>query len=272
MTMMQMAQSSTSRLSAWTDKRPVPASTPGAEPLSLMDLLWNRLDGMFIGTWAAKFTSASTLDNWRESWAQAFCDAGITPQEVSKGLRALRDCKYPPVIGEFLAACRPQLSPEQAFYEAIEQMPKRRKPREVDGQLVAGDTWSEPAIFWAAARLGKDLFNGQYQQIRTRWERVLKIEREKPPRAVPKVVLALPPPSPKPAIAPEEQKRLISEMLALVGKPPPKPSAGRRTIALTDEDMAGRKRAMAQLLEAGLQARAQSNEGSNSQHAGKELA
>jgi hypothetical protein len=270
MNSMQTAQSSTSRLNQWTDKRPAAATSPGAEPLSLMDLLWNRLDGMFVGTWASKFTSAATLDNWRDSWAQAFCDEGITPHEVSIGLRALRGHKFPPVIGEFLAACRPQLSPEQAYHEAVEQMPKRLKPREVDGMLVAGDTWSEPAIYWAAARMGTELFRVNYVQLRTRWERVLKIERTKP-RPVPQIMRALPPPSPKPAIEPKEQKRIIAELLATVGKPSAKPADGRRTIALSDEDMAGRKRAMAQLLAAS-QARAQSNEGSNPQHAGKTLA
>lgn len=269
MNMMQAAPSSTSRLSQWTDKRPA-AATPGSEPLSLMDLLWNRLDGMFVGTWASKFTSAATLDNWRDSWAQAFCDEGITPKEVSLGLRALRGNKFPPVIGEFIAACRPLLSPEQAFDEAVEQMKKRRNPREVDGQLVASDTWSEPAIYWTAARLGTDLFRSEYKQVRSRWERLLKIERTKS-RPVPKVVRALPPPASKPSIAPEEQKRIVGELLALVGKPSAKPADGRRTIALSDEDMADRKRAMAQLL-ASSQDRAQSNEGSHSERTGKTLA
>lgn len=271
MNMMQTATSSTSRLNEWTEKR-LAATTAGAEPLSLMDLLWNRLDGMFIGTWAAKFTSAETLDNWREGWAQAFCDEGITPKEISIGLRALRRSKFPPGIGEFIEACRPQLSPEKAYDEAFEQMKKRHHPRKVGGQLVAGDVWSEPAIYWAAARLGVDLFRMDYKQLRHRWERLLKVEREKPPTPVPEVVLALPAPSPEPAIAPAEQKRIISELLAKVGKPTPKPSPGRRTIALNDDDLTQRKRAFEELLAQSQQARAQSNEGSHSHNAGKTLA
>lgn len=264
MTMIQAASLSTSRLNEWTEKR-LAATTPGADPLSLMDLLWNRLDGMFIGIWASKFTSPETLDNWRDSWAQAFCDEGITPKEVSTGLRELRRSKYPPGIGEFIEACRPQLSPEKAYDEAFEQMKKRHHPRKVDGQLVAGDVWSEPAIYWAAARLGVDLFRMEYKQLRPRWERLLKIEREKPKVPVPKVVLALPPPAAAPAISEKEQKRIVGEMLAMVGKPTPKPSAGRRTIAPNDDDLTQRKRAFEELLAHAQQARAQSNEGTHSQ-------
>lgn len=270
MTMMQAASPSMSRLSEWTEKR-LPATAPGADPLSLMDLLWNRLDGMFIGIWAAKFTSAETLDNWREGWAQAFCDEGITPKEISIGLRALRRSKYPPGIGEFIEACRPQLSPEKAYDEAVEQMKKRQHPREVDGKLVAGDVWSEPAIYWAAARLGTDLFRMEFKQLRPRWERLLKVARENP-RPVPEVVRALPAPRAEPSIKPAEQKRIIGEMLAMVGKPPPKPSAGRRTIAPNDDDLTQRKRAIEELLAQSQLARAQKNEGSHSHDAGKTLA
>lgn len=134
--------------------------------LSLMDHLFNRLDGMYPHKWRSAFPSEHAICNWREAWADAFIDAGITPQQVADGIRACeRMYAWPPSITEFLKACAPQLDAEAAFSEACEQMRLRE-----DGR----DQWSHRAVYWAAVEFGTwDLRNASWQTAKGRWMRLL---------------------------------------------------------------------------------------------------
>lgn len=269
----KMTTSSTSPLSVWTSPRK--SSDPELDGLSVMDRLWNQLDGMFIGLWASKFTNAQTLANWRNSWAMAFVKEGITTDEVMRGLMTLSRHKYGvPQLSDFLAACRPVLTDEEAFYEAVEQMHLRHTPYERDGQLVADDVWSDPAIYWAAAKFGKELGSQQYSACRFTWERLLKREREaqlREPKPVPQILRALPPPA-KVSVDKQKQQQELAAIAALLRKPSAKPSGGRRTIFLTDEEMGDRKRAMAELVALKLRNEAARSEGTNEKHGREAMA
>lgn len=71
--------------------------------------------------------------------------AGYRPSEVARGIKALEQTKWPPTLPEFLALCRTEIDYEQAFNEASRQMALRSTGR---------DTWSHPAVYWAAIRYG----------------------------------------------------------------------------------------------------------------------
>lgn len=115
---------------------------------------------------------AKFLDQWanvdqnklKQAWAEDL--AGYTGFEIKRGLDT---CKtkaptFPPTLFEFLAMCRPSVSVEAAFYEAVEQIQRR-----ADGR----DKWSHPAIYFAAARIGAhDLKNNAWAQIKGRWTTV----------------------------------------------------------------------------------------------------
>ena len=82
----------------------------GAAVISLIDHLFNRLDGAYPGKWRQNFRNQQAIDNWAESWVEAFEEEGITPQDVKVGLRECRKrFGWPPSVAEFMQACRPAL-------------------------------------------------------------------------------------------------------------------------------------------------------------------
>lgn len=135
--------------------------------ISLMDHLFNRFDGAYPNRWRAAFASEQAIANWRESWAEAFDEEGLTPQMISDGLRACRKTyDWPPSITEFLKACKPQINVDSAIYEAIEQMRKRQHGK---------DSWTNPAIYWAATKVGEfDMITQSFTSIKPRFESALK--------------------------------------------------------------------------------------------------
>lgn len=134
--------------------------------ISLMDHLFNRLDGAYPHKWRSNFPNQQAIDNWCESWAEAFEEEGITPQDVKAGLKACRS-KYdwPPSCAEFIKACKPSVDPMVAYYEAVAGVKARSK-----GEV---GEWSHPAIYWAAMPLAFDLSSQTYSTIKHRWEHSL---------------------------------------------------------------------------------------------------
>ncbi|BCL86688.1 hypothetical protein ACNRBV_10370 [Ralstonia pseudosolanacearum] len=61
------------------------------------------------------------------------------------------------------------MTPEQAYAEACEQMPRR-----ADG----ADTWSSRAVFWAAVRAGADTLGRPWAEIAERWARLWAVAAE----------------------------------------------------------------------------------------------
>ncbi|MGX6999884.1 replication protein P [Caballeronia sp. KNU42] len=152
--------SSTFKHSVWLTEHPKLG-------ISLMDHLFNRFDGAYPNRWRAAFANEHAIANWRESWAEAFDEEGVTTQMVSEGIRACRKMyDWPPSIAEFLKACKPPINIDAAVYEAIEQMRARQHGK---------DEWSDPAIYWAAAKVGEyDIISQTFSQLKPRFESALK--------------------------------------------------------------------------------------------------
>ncbi|VWB07781.1 hypothetical protein BLA6863_00185 [Burkholderia lata] len=149
-----------------------------------MDHLFNRLDGTYPNRWRISFANEQAVANWRDSWSEAFDEECLTPQMVADGLKACRKSyDWPPSLTEFLKACKPRINVDAAIYEAIEQMRKRQHGK---------DTWSNPAIYWAAVKVGEfDMVSQTFSQIKPRFESALKVVLEGTVLPVPVRVPAL---------------------------------------------------------------------------------
>lgn len=175
---------------------------------SLMDHLYNRLDGAYPHKWRSNFPSPEAIDNWKVSWAEAFEDEGITPTDVKAGLKACRTrYDWPPSCAEFIKACKPSVDPLVAYYEAVNGTRAREQGKKGE--------WSHPAIFWAAVKVSAyDLKHASYSQIKQRWEKALSDEMEKGEwAAVPEPLPALPAPG-KSTLSREHAEKMVSELKA----------------------------------------------------------
>lgn len=203
---MATSMSSTAPQSVWLEKHP-------RLGVSLMDHLWNRMDGTYPNRWRAAFANEQAIENWREAWADAFSDERITPDEVRSAIAVCRKTyDWPPSLPEFLKACRPPMDYEYAFYAAVDQMRLREMGR---------DTWPSPAIFWAAVSLGGDLLARPYQGLQTRWKKALDDATEAvrsgaKPATVPPRLVALPSPG-KTVPSREKIEANIARLRAMVG-------------------------------------------------------
>lgn len=190
------APSSTFKPSAWTQISP-------ALGMSLMDHLFNRLDGAYPRKWRADFQNEIAVANWKETWSDAFDEEGITPAEVKTGLSNCRRMfDWPPSLTEFLRACRPGLDPEVAFHEAVHCLGQRRRGERGD--------WTHPAIYHAAVRIGAhDMLHASYSQIKARWGKALEDELARRDLApIPDAAVALPEPR-KTELSDAEAKRAM---------------------------------------------------------------
>src|SRR5699024_887061 len=151
----------TSTLSMWTSPH------PKLENISPMDHLYNRLDGMYPNRWRANFQDEIAIQAWREAWAEALDEDGLTFIDIRTGIMNCRRMyDWPPSLTEFLRACRPMLDPEAAFHEAVKGLADRRK----------GETgqWSHPAIYHATVVTGQhDMLNSTYGALKVRWGKAL---------------------------------------------------------------------------------------------------
>lgn len=204
------ALSNTQHSSAWLTPRQWPDSV---NPLSMMDRLFNRMDGSYPHKWRSAFANAQAIQNWREAWAEAFDEEGLTPEEIKAGIVTCRKLyDWPPSLPEFLKACRPALDCERAFIEAVEQMRLRESGK---------DVWSSPVVFWAAVSIGSDLRNHPYQAISKRWAAAIdtareKIKRGELPNEVPARLEALPAPG-RQSVSPEQAAANISKLHEILG-------------------------------------------------------
>ena len=210
MSKIRSAQSSTFTPNPWIDPH------PALNGISIMDHLFNRLDGFYPTRWRAAFASVEAIDNWRSAWADGFEAEGITLAEIRIGIsECRRRYDWPPSFAEFLKACRTPIDYESAFFEAVEQMHKRKSN---------SDRWSSPAIYWAAARIGSDIFSIPYPAIRNRWKAEMEkaelmISEGELPASVPKRLDALPAPG-KCSMPSDEARRKIAEMIKGIGSMP----------------------------------------------------
>lgn len=209
-----MGELSTMKVSDWLAPRRL-ADGPALSP---MDRLWNRFDGMYPNRWRAAFANEKAIQNWRESWAYSFEDEAITQDEIATGLRNCRKMfDWPPSLPEFLKACRPPIDKESAYVEAVEQMRRRHS---ADAKVRAMESWSHPAIFWAAASFGPDLATYRHDQVAGRWSAALDKALEDYKRGgdrsvVPPPRVALPPP--ESSLTPEQRQEKIDHLKKELG-------------------------------------------------------
>lgn len=165
-------------------------------PVTVMKWLWDKLDALYPQKWASHFRTAEKVAVWERTWAESFAEDGVTGDEVRVALKALRcgpaASDWPPSYPEFIRACRPPLDYEATFAEAAEQLALRHR----DGS----DSWSSPAVFWAATRIGGDVRALPYPVMKGRWIAALdvavrKVRAGELPAEVPAAALALPAPA-----------------------------------------------------------------------------
>lgn len=85
--------------------------------MSLIDHLFNKLDGMYTGKWRAAFSGPSgaiAIANWKAAWAEALVERRISPEQVKRGLTNCLDMyDWPPSLTEFIKACKELSRDEQ---------------------------------------------------------------------------------------------------------------------------------------------------------------
>jgi len=173
--------------------------------ISMMDHLFNRLDGAYPHKWRSAFQNDQAIENWKVSWAEAFEEECITPNDIKAGLKACRTrYDWPPSCAEFIKACKPSVDPMVAYYEAIAGVQARSK----------GETgkWSHPAIFWAAMPLAFDLGQQTFSQMKARWESALSEQMDRGEWApIPAALIAIAAPG-KADLSREKATEMLNEL------------------------------------------------------------
>ena len=138
--------------------------------ISVLDHLFNRLDGMYPGKWRTYFPSEQSIRNWRDECERVFAEEGITPAHLAVGLRECRRQyrEWPPSVPQLADACNPPVDPAQAYHEAVAGLEARCK-----GEV---GVWSHPAIYWAASGLSRSLTMQPVQAMKDRWAAALKAQ------------------------------------------------------------------------------------------------
>lgn len=116
-----------------------------------MEWLFAQLHGKYGTAFTGKYGSGQMVDgkdtgleNTKAVWREDFRAAGLRSLgDLRHGLAACG--KFVPTGPEFIGFCRPTQDVDAAMSEAVRQIQLRNEGR---------DTWSHPAIFWAAQNVG----------------------------------------------------------------------------------------------------------------------
>lgn len=190
------------------------SSTPDwpekALPKEAVEWLFDRM----LLRWGKSFVDKWNMldpDAMKAEWGRALYK--VSREEFKRGVGKLNDFERPPNLPEFVKACRPDINPLNAYYEALEGLRKRER-----GEM---GSWSHPAIFWASVRVtAYEMLNQTYSQIRPRWESALEAELEKgtwPEIEAPQ--LSLPAPNRRPSK--EDAAKMMQQLREKAGAPPP---------------------------------------------------
>lgn len=142
-----------------------------------MDWLFGQLHGLFgnklLDGWRSGHMEGGKdtgIENMKAVWAEKIRANGMKLADVKRGLSGCERLKWPPTWGEFLDLCKPPINIDAAVYEAIEQISARQH---------GNDVWSNPAIFWAAVKVGEfDIMSQTFAQLKPRFEVALKRVQE----------------------------------------------------------------------------------------------
>lgn len=185
---------------------------------SAIERLFDKLDMLYPGKWRQQFKSTEDMDNWRQCWAEELIERKVTFDEAKTGLdRCIEFYKdWPPTFPQFLEACRPSLNYESAFYEAVEQMRKRDEGK---------DSWTNPAIYWAAVALGGDIMGTVYANVKGRWKAALdkateEVKTNPMLQEIPKRLTALPAPKRQGREPSEVAKRELAKCYEILNSEP----------------------------------------------------
>lgn len=171
---------------------------PSALPDTWVERLFQRMEDRYGDLWANRY-GAFPRERVKRTWAEDLAD--LTRGELARGVEACRSVTFAPTLAEFRKLCRPPIDFEAAYREAADEMAQREAGR---------DSWSHPAIFYAAAKIGAfDLRNSTWGGIEKRWRKVLQAELDKGEwPAIPERALALEAPKVTQATREEAAKRL----------------------------------------------------------------
>lgn len=207
----------------------VPSETsqgkPNALPDTWIERLFQKMEDRYGSLWVDRYNGLPR-NRVKATWAEDL--AGFTGEELRKGMDGCKRNKFPPTLPEFLTLCCPDVSAEASFFEAITQLRLRK-----DGK----DSWSHPAIYWAAVAIGSsDMMNGTWQTMRGRWTKELNdFMAEVSLPAVPAFAVALPPPG-KTTIEPAEAKIRIAAAVKQINAPTDHKAWAKKLI---EQDAAG---------------------------------
>lgn len=169
-----------------------------AVPEAWIDSLFARMSGSYGAKWADLWRGTD-LQSVRRLWGTEL--AALSRDDLKAGVEALRTRPFPPTLPEFISLCRPPVNVDAALYEAVEQLRARKEQ---------ADVWSDPAIFWAAVKVGEfEMLTLSHGQLLPRFEaalRSIKARGDVPP--VPKRVEALAAPGGTEISRDEARKRL----------------------------------------------------------------
>jgi len=139
---------------------------PQGLPTAWVKKLFQRFAAMY-GDKLPKMWGSVPEAAMHDVWAEDL--AGFSGDEISVGLQACKQREWPPTLPEFIRLCRPWMSPEVAYHEAVHGMSCRRR-----GEM---GQWSHPAVYWAAISVSSvDLLNSTYGSIKGRWEKTFAEE------------------------------------------------------------------------------------------------
>lgn len=194
-----------------TDLKAVSTVNSSALSDAWIERIFQRMEDRYGSFWVDRY-GAFPRSRVMRTWAEDLAD--MTRDEISRGVSACRDSKFPPTLPEFRQLCRPSLDYERAFIEAVEQMRLRK---------TGDDAWSNPAVYWATAKIGRDLAAHPYQAIKGRWtaaidEAIEDIRTGKLPASVPRFREALPSPG-QCRVTPEVAKRRLAEIRDILAAP-----------------------------------------------------
>ncbi len=131
-----------------------------------IDMIYTAFDRIYLQTFRAAFTTANEKILWENIWANALLINKVTEAQVTKALNKLP--KLPPSMIDFIDLClgKDGAWHETAFFEAINQLAKRRS---------SCDKWSHPAIYWAAMDVGEHAIMtcASWPAMKARWTAAL---------------------------------------------------------------------------------------------------